>query len=89
LGQGVGGVDASGSEGHLRMRYEQYQTSGFNRPEELYSVRDWVRTDHNFGDLPDYLEMVGQGFTDLWADFRDAIRAGRPPVMPASSGSAP
>jgi hypothetical protein len=68
------------------MRYEQYQTSGFNRPEELYSVRDWVRTNHDFDDLPDYQDMVGRGFTDLWADFRDAIKMGRQPVMPASSG---
>ena len=33
----------SGSEGHIRMRYNQYQTSGFNQPIELYSVRDWQR----------------------------------------------
>ena len=85
-GQGVGGVDASGSEGHLRMRYKKYQTSGFNQPEELYSVRDWVRTDYAFDNLPDPMETTGQSFTGIWADFRDAIQTGRQSVMPASSG---
>jgi predicted dehydrogenase len=85
-GQGVGGVDASGSEGHLRLRYNQYQTSGFNQPAELYSVRDWQRTDHPLDNLPTHMDNIGRSFTQLWDDFRDAIRAKRPTTAPASAG---
>ena len=31
-GKGVGGVDISGSDGQIRMRYKQYQSGGFNQP---------------------------------------------------------
>ncbi len=82
-GQGVGGVDASGSAGQLRMRYHQYQTSGFNRPAELYTVRDWERVDHPLDNLPEHMQNIGRSFTRLWADFRDAVREKRPPVAPA------
>jgi predicted dehydrogenase len=85
-GQGVGGVDVSGSEGQIRMRYNQYQTSGFNQPLELYSVKDWVRTDHVIPNLPEHMDNIAQSFTDLWADFRDAIREDREPVAPARAG---
>jgi predicted dehydrogenase len=85
-GQGVGGVDASGSEGHLRMRYNQYQTSGFNQPAELYSVRNWERTDHVLDNLPTHSDNIARSFTGLWADFRDAIRDRRPPIAPARAG---
>ena len=85
-GQGVGGVDASGSAGHLRMRYNQYQTSGFNRPAELYTVRDWERTDHEMDVLPDHMQNIARSFTELWADFRDAIRQMRPTIAPARAG---
>lgn len=85
-GQGVGGVDASGSEGHLRMRYHQYQTSGFNRPAELYTVRDWERTDHEMDALPEHMQNIARSFTELWADFRDAIRQQRPTIAPARAG---
>jgi predicted dehydrogenase len=85
-GQGVGGVDASGSAGHLRMRYNQYQTSGFNQPAELYSVRDWQRTDHALENWPNHLEHTAHSFKQIWADFRDAIQQKRPPVAPASAG---
>jgi predicted dehydrogenase len=85
-GQGVGGVDASGSEGHLRMRYNQYQTSGFNQPAELYSVRDWERTDHPLDNLPTHADNIARSFTELWADFRDAIRDKRQPIAPARAG---
>jgi predicted dehydrogenase len=85
-GQGVGGVDASGSAGHLRMRYHEYQTSGFNRPAELYTVRDWQRTDHEMDSLPEHMQNIARSFTELWADFRDAIREKRPPIAPARAG---
>jgi len=85
-GQGVGGVDASGSEGHLRMRYNQYQTSGFNQPAELYSVRNWERTDHLLDNLPTHMDNIARSFTQLWADFRDAIHEKRPTTAPARAG---
>jgi predicted dehydrogenase len=85
-GQGVGGVDVSGSEGHLRMRYQQYHTSGFNQPAELYSVRDWQRTDHELDNLPTHMDNIGRSFTDLWANFAAAIRENRTPLASAEAG---
>jgi predicted dehydrogenase len=85
-GQGVGGVDASGSAGHLRMRYYQYHTSGFNQPAELYAVRDWQRTDHALDNLPTHMDNIAHSFTQLWQDFHAAIREGRPPLAGAEAG---
>jgi len=85
-GEGVGGVDISGSAGHMRMRYDEYQTSGFNQPTELYTVNNWQRTDHNLDNLPTHMENIGRSFTDLWADFRDAIAENRPTIAPAAAG---
>ncbi|MCA9915009.1 MAG: hypothetical protein KC496_16760, partial [Anaerolineae bacterium] len=85
-GQGVGGVDISGSAGQIRMRYKEYQTSGFNQPVELYSVKDWQRTDHAIPNLPEHMDNIGRSFTELWADFRDAIREKREPIAPARAG---
>lgn len=85
-GQGVGGVDASGSEGHLRMRYNQFQTSGFNQPAELYTVHNWERTNHILDNLPTHMDNIARSFTQLWADFRDAIQEKRPTIAPASAG---
>jgi predicted dehydrogenase len=85
-GQGVGGLDASGSEGHLRMRYNQYQTSGFNQPAELYTVKNWERMDHTLDNLPTHSDNIARSFTQLWADFRDAIREKRAPIAPARAG---
>ena len=51
-GEGVGGVDISGSDGQIRLRYKQYQSGGFNMPIELYSVdSDWNRSDHAIENL--------------------------------------
>lgn len=86
-GQGVGGVDASGSTGQLRMRYHQYQTSGFNRPAEFYTVQNWERTDHEMDSLPEHMQNIGRSFTQLWADFRDAIRQKRQPIAPAGAAA--
>jgi UDP-N-acetyl-2-amino-2-deoxyglucuronate dehydrogenase len=85
-GQGVGGVDVSGSNGQIRMRYKAYQTSGFNQAVELYSVKDWQRTDHAIPNLPEHMDNIGRSFTELWADFRDAIWENREPIAPAQSG---
>lgn len=85
-GQGVGGVDVSGSGGQIRMRYKAYQTSGFNQPIELYSVKDWRRTDYAIPNLPEHGDNIARSFTELWADFRDAIREKRDPIAPARAG---
>lgn len=80
-GQGVGGVDITGSEGHLRMTNMKHQTSGFNQPAELYSVRDWERTDHTIPNRPDYTAHIVDSFADIWRDFCEAVREERDPVM--------
>ncbi len=85
-GEGVGGVDVSGSVGHIRMRYEKYQTSGFNRPAEIYSVRNWERQDHTLDNLPTHMENIARSFTQLWADFCDAIRNNHEPIAAARAG---
>jgi hypothetical protein len=82
----VGGVDASGAEGHIRMRYNQYKTGGFSQPAELYSVHNWERTDHVLDNMPPEIGNGKRSFTNLWADFRDAIREKRPTVAPAIAG---
>ncbi len=86
-GQGVGGVDISGSEGHLRLRYEKYQTSGFNQPAELYRVNDWQRREVPLANLPRHEDNVAAAFTALWADFHAAIRENRAPAAPARDGA--
>ena len=85
-GQGVGDVDVSGSNGQIRMRYKEYQTSGFNQPIELYSVKDWQRTDHAIPNLPQHTDNIARSFTELWADFRDAIHEKRSSIAPARAG---
>lgn len=85
-GQGVGGVDVSGSSGQIRMRYKSYQTSGFNQPVELYSIKDWQRTDHAIPNLPEHMDNIARSFTELWSDFRDAIFENREPIAPARAG---
>jgi predicted dehydrogenase len=85
-GQGVGGVDVSGSAGQIRMTYKDYQTSGFNQPIEVYSVHDWQRKDHAIPNLPQHSDNIARSFTELWADFRDAIREKRAPIAPARAG---
>lgn len=85
-GQGVGGVDASGSAGHLRMRYNEYQTSGFNQPAELYVVQDWQRRDIELDNLPTHMDNIGRSFTQLWDDFHHAIREKRDTIAPARAG---
>jgi predicted dehydrogenase len=86
-GEGVGGVDITGSEGHLRMRYNKYQTSGFNQPAELYTVdANWNRTDHTLDNLPTHMDNIARSFTELYADFRDAIAEKRPTVAPGAAG---
>ena len=85
-GQGTGGVDVSGGDGQIHLRYEDYHTSGFNRPAELYSVQDWQRTDHELDNLETHGDNIARSFTRLWTDFRDAIREGRDPIAPARAG---
>lgn len=86
-GQGTGGVDASGSAGHMRLRYNDYQTSGFNQPTELYSVKNWQRTDHDLDNLPEHMDNIARSFTELWDDFHHAIREGRDPIAPGEQGA--
>ncbi len=87
-GEGVGGIDISGSDGHLRMRYKQYHSGGFNQPIELYSVdSDWRRSDHAIANLPTHSENVARSFCDLWVDFAESIRDDREPIAPAAAGA--
>lgn len=87
-GEGAGGADISGSEGQIRMRYKQYQSGGFNQPIELYSVdANWERQDHAIANREEHLEAVADSFTELYADFRDAIREDREPMAPAAAGA--
>lgn len=87
-GEGVGGVDISGSDGQIRLRYKGYQSGGFNQPVELYSVDNgWNRSDHAIANLENHLDSVARSFTELWADFRDAIREDREPMAPATAGA--
>lgn len=86
-GEGVGGVDITGSDGQIRMRYKDYQTSGFNQPVELYSIdSEWQRTDHALTNLDTHMDNIGRSFTHLWADFRDAIHENREPLATAKAG---
>ncbi len=87
-GEGVGGVDISGSDGQIRLRYKDYQSGGFNQPIELYSVnKDWQRADHAIANLENHLDSVARSFTELWADFATAIRHDSQPMAPARSGA--
>lgn len=87
-GEGVGGVDISGGDGHLRMRYKQYHSGGFNQPIELYSIDEhWQRTDHAIPNLETHADNVARSFTRLWSDFRAAIRHDRQPMAPAAAGA--
>ncbi len=87
-GEGVGGADISGSEGQIRMRYKQYQSGGFNQPIELYSVDShWNRSDHAIANRETHLKATADSFTELYADFRDAIRQNREPMAPAAAGA--
>ena len=85
-GQGVGGVDVSGSGGQIRLRYKEYQTSGFNQPLELYSVKDWQRSDHIIPNLPTHMDNIADSFTQLWANFRDAVWGNAKLIAPAHAG---
>jgi len=86
-GEGVGGVDITGSDGQIRMRYKSYQTSGFNQPVELYSVdNNWTRTDHAITNLDTHMDNIGRSFTHLWASFRDATWNDSEPLATAKAG---
>ncbi len=86
-GEGVGGVDISGADGQLRMRYKQHQSGGFNQPIELYSVdSDWNRHDHAIPNLLAHEANIARSFCELWADFAAAIHEDREPIAPAAAG---
>ncbi len=86
-GVGVGGVDLSGSEGYLRMRYREGQTSGFNQASEIFSVRDWLRSDHQAADLATHGDNIANSFTRLWKAFASALRTGAPLLASGSVGT--
>ena len=86
-GAGVGGVDLSGSEGHLRIRYKLGQTSGFNQASEIFSVRDWQRSEHEADDLEDQPANIARSFTRLWSQFAAAARNGRPLLASGAVGA--
>jgi predicted dehydrogenase len=86
-GEGVGGVDITGSDGQIRMRYNDYQTSGFNQSSELYRIdKDWQRTDHVIDNLDTHMDNIARSFTQLWEDFRDSIWDDREPLATAKAG---
>jgi hypothetical protein len=70
----------------MRMRNQQYQTSGFNQPAELYSVNNWERTDHELDTMPTHRDNSARAFTHLWQDFADAVRQQRSPIASAAAG---
>lgn len=86
-GAGVGGVDLSGSEGYLRLRYQQGQTSGFNQASEIFSVRDWQRRDHQADNLPTQGGNIARSFTRLWSDFANAVQNGTSLLASGEAGA--
>ena len=86
-GAGVGGVDLSGSDGYLRMRYKLGQTSGFNQASEIFSVRDWQRSEHDTDDLEDQAANIARSFTRLWSQFAAAARNGSPLLASGAFGA--
>ena len=86
-GAGVGGVDLSGSDGYLRMRYKLGQTSGFNQASEIFSVRDWQRSEHEADDLEDQAANIARSFTRLWSQFAAAARNGSPLLASGAFGA--
>ena len=87
-GEGVGGVDVSGSAGQIRMRYKQHQSGGFNQAIEMYSVdSQWRRSDHAINNYEAHEDNVARSFRQLWEDFQAAIRHKRQPMAPASAGA--
>ncbi len=86
-GVGVGGVDLSGSEGYLRMRYREGQTSGFNQASEIFSIRNWARSDHQADDLESHADNIANSFTRLWSAFAGAVRTGSPLLASGTVGA--
>lgn len=86
-GVGVGGVDLSGSEGYLRMRYREGQTSGFNQASEIFGVRDWMRSDYRADDLETHAENIANSFTRLWSAFASAVREDTPLIANGRVGA--
>ena len=86
-GAGVGGVDLSGSDGYLRMRYRMGQTSGFNQAAEIFSIRNWERSEHKADDLVDQAANIARSFTRLWSQFADAAHNGTPLLASGAAGA--
>ncbi len=85
-GKGAGGVDVSGSEGYIRLRYANYGMSGGDFPGEMYRIRDGERTDYPFSSVAgDWMEHNWRSFAGILADFHRAILDGRPPIAPATA----
>ena len=62
--------------------------AGFNQAIELYSIDSgWNRSDHAIANFVQHSDSIAHSFTELWADFRDAIRDDREPIAPAAAGA--
>ena len=79
-GEGVGGVDISGSAGQIRMRYQQGSDKRFQpacrtlQREQLGAYPSPTRQSI------DPYGQFGGSFTLLWQDFADAVRQQREPL---------
>ena len=69
------------------MRYKLGQTSGFNQASEIFSVRDWQRSEHEADDLEDQAANIARSFTRLWSQFAAAARNGSPLLASGAVGA--
>ncbi|MCE2490917.1 MAG: hypothetical protein J4G17_13255, partial [Anaerolineae bacterium] len=73
--------------GYLRMRYREGQPSGFNQASEIFSIRNWARSDHQADDLLSHADNIANSFTRLWSAFAGAVRTGSPLLASGTVGA--